>query len=49
MDSNAKMGIVYPIMTLIFYALDSESGSFDEYLDLNEQKLNNGPRTQLVQ
>ena len=37
-----------------FDELDSESGSFDEHLcldnlDLNELKLNNGPRTQLVQ
>ena len=44
------MGIVDPD----YDELDSESGSFDERLDLdnldlNGQKLNNGPRTQLVQ
>ena len=49
------MGIVYPMNDPDFDELESGSGSFDEYLDLdnlvilNEQKLNNGPRTQLVQ
>ena len=50
------MGIVYLIMTLAlsFDESDTESGSFDEHSDLdnlvlNEQRLNNWPRTQMVQ
>ena len=54
MDSNGDNGDCLPYNDPGFDELDSESGSFDERLDLdsldlNEQKLNNEPRTQLVQ
>ena len=50
MDSNSENGDCLPKNDPDFDELDSESGSFDERLDLdnldlNEQKLNSGPRT----
>ena len=54
MDSNSENGDCLPHIDPDFDELDSESGSFDERLDLdnldlNVQRLNNGPRIQLVQ
>ena len=48
MDSNSENGDCLPDKDPDFDEIDSESGIFDERLDLvnldlNEQKLNNGP------
>ena len=54
MSSSSKNGDCFPDNVPDFDELDSESCSFDEHLDLNnldlnKQKLNNGPSTQPVQ
>ena len=49
MDSNSENGDCLPNDDPDFDESDTESGSFDERLDLNEQRLSNGPSTHLVQ
>ena len=54
MGSNSKNWDCLPDNDPDLDESDTESGSFDksldlDYLDLNKQRLNNGPRTQLAQ